>query len=109
MPRTELRAAMRVGRDFAQRLLLRTGAGEPGEPRPDAAVRRAAPGASGLWEPATDGAFGARGPGGQPQTGGAAVEVDGGGGGLSQAQPEPAQIGRASCREGRSRSAFGAR
>ena len=56
MPGTEPTAAMRVGRHFAQRVLLRTGAGERGEPRLDAAVGRAASGASGLWEPATDGA-----------------------------------------------------
>src|ERR1035437_796925 len=89
MPSTEPPAAMRVGRDFAQRVLLRTGAGERGEPRLDAAAGRVASGISGLWEPATDGAFAARGSGGQPQARGAATGVDGGGSGLSQAQPEP--------------------
>ena len=56
MPRTEPPAAVRVGWDLAQRLLLRTGAGERGEPGVDAAAGRVASGASGLWQPATDGA-----------------------------------------------------
>src|ERR1039458_9892644 len=79
MPRTEPPAAMRVGRDLAQRVLLPTGAGEPGEPGSDAAAGRIAFGTSPLWESATDGAVAARGPGGQSQTSGAAPGVDGGG------------------------------
>src|ERR1035441_4010590 len=89
MPRTEPPAAMRGGRELAQRVLLPTGAGEPGEPGSDAAPGRIAFGTSRLWESATDGAVAARGPGGQSQTSGAAPGVDGGGSGLSQAQPEP--------------------
>src|SRR5208282_4978413 len=91
--RTESPAAMRVGRRLAQWVLLRTGAGERGESRFDAAVGRVASGISGLWEPAVEGAFGARGPGGQSQTGGAAPGVDGGGSGLSQTPPEPTRRG----------------
>src|ERR1035438_9286029 len=107
MPRTEPPAAMRASRDLAQRVLLRTGAGERGEPRLDAAVGRVASGTSGLWEPEAEGAVRARGPGGQSQAGGAAAGVNGGGSSLSQAQPEPArrrapdlsQIGKAPRRE----------
>src|ERR1035441_4904579 len=91
MPRTEPPAAMRVGQDLAQWVLLRTAAGEPGESRLDAAAGRVASGTSGLWESAADGAFATRGPGAQSQTGGAATGVDGGASGLSQAQPEPAR------------------
>src|ERR1035437_11069667 len=90
MPRTEPPAAMRVGQDLAQWVLLRTAAGEPGESRLDAAAGRVASGTSGLWESAADGAFATRGPGDQSQTGGAATGVDGGGSGLSQTQPDAA-------------------
>src|SRR6266536_2248042 len=69
MPRTEPAAAMRVDEHFAQRLLLRAGAGKPGEPRPDATVGRAASGISGVWQPTPDGLVGARGPTGKSQTG----------------------------------------
>src|SRR5438309_5365821 len=91
MARAEPTTAMRAGGDLAQRILLRTGAGEPREPGFDAAVGRVASGTSGLREPALGGAFAARGPGGQPQTGGAAAGVDGAGSGVSQAEPEPAR------------------
>src|SRR5438477_9720589 len=86
MPRTEPAAAMRVDWHLAQRLLLRAGARKPGEPRVDATVGRAASGTSGVWEPALDGGVA---PGGQSQTGGATAGVNGGGGHLSQAKPEP--------------------
>src|ERR1051326_7257674 len=93
MPETELTTAMRVGRYLAQRVLLRAGAGERGEPGTDAAVGRAASGISCVWEPTTDGAVATRGPAGQPQASGAAPGVDGARSGLSQAQPEPARRG----------------
>src|SRR5438128_12631660 len=89
MPRTEPAAAMRVDRHFAQWVVLRAGARKPGEPRVDATVGRAASGTSGVWEPALDGGVAPGGPGGQSQTGGATAGVNGGGGHLSQAKPEP--------------------
>src|SRR3990172_761343 len=89
MPSTEPPAAMRADGYFAQRVLLRTGAGESGEPRLDATVGRVAPGTSGVWQPAIDGGVAPRRPGGQSQTGRAFVAIDGSGNDLSQAQPEP--------------------
>src|SRR5216110_2856259 len=89
MPRTEPAAAMRSDWHLAQRLLLRAGARKPGESGLDATVGRAASGTSGVWEPALDVGVAPGGPGGQSQTGGATAGVNGGGGHLSQAQPEP--------------------
>src|SRR5204863_831428 len=91
MPRTEPPAAMRVDGYFAQRVLLRTGAREPGEPRLDATAGRVAPGTSSLWKSAIDGGVASRRPGGQSQTGSPFIAVDGSGNDLSQAQPEPAR------------------
>src|SRR5438128_1046002 len=93
MPASESESAMRVGRHLAQQVLLRTGAGKPGEPGLDAPVGRVASETSGLWEPAPESVVAARGPGGQPQACGTIAEADGGGGGLSQAQLEPARSG----------------
>src|SRR5437879_12420697 len=89
MPRTEPAAAMRADRHFAQRVLLRAGARESGEPRPDAAVGRTVSGTSGVWAPALDGGLEPGGPAGQSQTGGATARVNGPGGRLSHKQPEP--------------------
>src|ERR671923_878990 len=89
MPRTEPSATMRVDRHFTERVLLRTGVGERGEPRLDASVGRVTSGTSRVWKPATDGGVAPRGPGDQSQTSGAFIAVDGSGSDLSQAQPEP--------------------
>src|SRR5271166_4358124 len=89
MARTEPPTTMRIGRHFAQRVLLRTGAGKRGEPRVDAAVGRAAPGLSGVWQPAAHGLVATRGPGGEPQTSGSIAGANGSGSDLSQAQFEP--------------------
>src|SRR5271157_5708350 len=93
MLQTEPSAAMRVGGDLAQRFLLRTGAGESGEPRRDATIRRVASGPPTVWKPAAEGAVAARGSGDQPQTCCPAAGVDGDRSGLSQAQPEPTRAG----------------
>src|SRR5208283_3878185 len=90
MPRTEPPAAMRADRYFTQRVLLRTGAGEPGEPGLDAPAGRVASGASSLWKPAIERGVAPRRPSGQSQAGSAFIAVDGSGNDLSQAQPEPA-------------------
>src|SRR5437762_5923254 len=90
MPRTEPAAAMRADEHFAQRLLLRAGAGKPGKPRLDATVGRAASGISGVWQPTPDGLVAARGPTGESQTGEATAGADGSGSHVSQAQSEPA-------------------
>src|SRR5882762_1004815 len=84
MPRTEPAAAMRADRHFAQRVLLRAGARESGEPRLDAAVGRTVSGTSGVWEPALDGGLAPGGPAGQSQTGGATARVNGPGGRLPE-------------------------
>src|SRR3974390_2155874 len=89
MPRTEPAAAMRADGYFAQWVLLRARAGDPGEPRPNAPVGRVAPGASRLRQPAIDGGVAPRRPSGQSQTRHAFIAVDGSRNGLSQTQPEP--------------------
>src|SRR5260370_2740603 len=93
MLQIESSAAVRVGRDLTQRVLLPTGAGESGEPRSDATIGRVASGTSVVWKPAADSAVAARGSGDQPQTCRAAAGVDGDRSGLSQAQPEPTRAG----------------
>ena len=52
---TEHPTAVRPGGDLAQRVLLRAGGGDPGEPGLDAAAGRVAPGTSGVGESAFDG------------------------------------------------------
>src|SRR3990172_1015120 len=89
----ESATAVRTGGDFAQRVLLRAGAGERGEPGLDAAAGRTAPGPSGLWDSALDGVVAARGSDGQPEAGGPASGVDGDRGGISAAVVEPAGSG----------------
>src|SRR5208283_1124200 len=89
MPRTEPPAAMRADGYFAQWVLLRPRAGEPGEPRLDAPVGRVAPGTSSLSKPAIDGGVAPRRSRCQSQTGGAFIAVDGSGNDLSPAQSEP--------------------
>src|SRR6266542_6925880 len=89
MPQTEPAAAMRADDHFAQWLLLRAGAGKPGEPRLNATVGRAASGISGVWQPAPDSLVAARGPTGESQTGEATAGADGSGSHVSQAQSEP--------------------
>src|SRR5213592_3989939 len=93
MPRTEPAAAMRADEHFAQRLLLRAGAGNPGERNLDATDGRDASGISGVWQPAPDGLVAARGPTGESQTGEATAGADGSGSHVSQAQSEPARGG----------------
>src|ERR1039458_2303292 len=90
MSRTESGTAMRIGRHFAQRVLLRTGAGERSESGPDAAVGRVAFGTSGVWQPALDGLVAARGAAGESQARGSVAGVDGRGSHLSQAELESA-------------------
>src|ERR1019366_7245836 len=75
MRRTELTTAVRTGGDLAQRVLLRAGAGERGEPGFDAAVGRVASETSGVWEPALDGGVAAGRLGGQSQASGATAAV----------------------------------
>lgn len=60
MPRTEPAPPMRVGGDFAQRALLRTGAGERSELGVDAAMGRVESGKSVLWQAAFDRAYATR-------------------------------------------------
>src|SRR6266511_1646959 len=79
MPRTEPAAAMRADEHFAQRLLLRAGAGKPEKPRLDATVRRAASRIPGVWQPTPHGLVAARGPTGESQTGEATAGADGSG------------------------------
>src|SRR6516162_10026914 len=89
MPRTEPPATVRADGYFAQRVLLRTLAREPGEPRLNAPAGRVALGTSSLWQPAIDRGVAPRRPGGQSQTGSAFIAVDGSGNDLPQGQPEP--------------------
>ena len=70
--------------------LLPVCSGDGGEPGVDAAVGRAAPGASGLWQSQADGAVGPGGSGGQSQARGAAAAADGDRGDLRQAADQPA-------------------
>ena len=77
MRRTEHTTAVRTGGGLAQRVLLRACGGDPREPGLDAAVGRIAPGTSGIWEPALEGAIATGRPRGQPQAGGPPVAVDG--------------------------------
>src|ERR1035441_6246437 len=87
---TEHTTAVRPGGDLAQRILLRAGGGDSGEPGLDAAAGRVAPGTSGVWEPSFDGGVATGRLGGQSQASGATAPVDGGGGGVSEAIAEPA-------------------
>jgi len=73
-----------------QRLLLPVRSGDGGESGADAAVGRAASGASGLWQPQADGAVAPGGVGGQSQARGATAAVDGDRGDLRQAANQSA-------------------
>jgi hypothetical protein len=70
-------------------LLLPAVPGERGEPGANAAIGRAAFGASGLWPSAADGAAATGGANGQPQAARAAVAGDGPGSVVSSALVEP--------------------
>ena len=75
--RTEQTTAVRTGGGLAPRVLLRARSGDPGEAGVNAAAGRVAPGASGVGEPALEGAVATGRPGGKPQAGGPALAVDG--------------------------------
>src|SRR5712691_6961415 len=66
-------------------MVLRSGAGDGGEPGADAADRRAVPGDAVLWQSADDGLAAASRRGDQSQAGAAADAADGIGGDLSEA------------------------
>src|ERR1035438_1346407 len=83
-------ASVRTAGALPQQLLLPVRSGDGGEPGTDAAVGRAAPGASGLWQSQADGAFAPGGFGRQSQARGAAAAFDGDRGDLRQAPDQSA-------------------